>query len=165
MIRFNPFTCTLTKNNKNINDIINILHQYDYDKRIRKTPQIYATSFNELENYYAIDDTIKDLLVNNNRDKFAKSYYNSFDIKYYIKRYQPDFIVKGRSYEYYNNTKHSRFHYNNYLLTRLWFERKVDKTEVTVLMEKGNFHYSYLYDINYQHSFNDLINKGIHSSS
>lgn len=157
MIRFNPLTCTLRKNNNNVKMIIDILKQYDYHKQIRRTPQIYATEFNELENYFAIENTVPNLLVESNNNleyKVPESHYSAFDIKYYIRKYNPDQILVGNKHEQYNGGRM----YKNCLLTRLWFERKPEITEVRVLMEQGSFHYSYLMTINHAHTFEESKN-------
>lgn len=157
MIRFNPFTCTLRKNNANVGMIIDTLKQYDYNKQIRRTPQIYATQFNELENYYAIENTVPELLVESNKYleyKVPESHYSAFDIKYYIRRFNPEHILIGNKHEQYL----PGIVYKNRLLTRLWFERKPEITEVRVLMEKATFHYSYLMTINHAHTFEEAKN-------
>jgi hypothetical protein len=110
------------------------------------------TEFNEIENYYAIENEIPDLLVKSNKfleHGVPESHYSSIDIKYYIRRYNPDFILKGNKYP------PQLAIYKNNLLTRLWFERKPHTTEVRVLMEKCTFDYSYLKLINHQHTFEE----------
>lgn len=158
MLRFNPFTSPITKNNINVKDIINILQQYSYNNRIRRTPQIYLTEYNEMDNYYAIENEIPEQLVKNNKQlRYGEpeSHYQTIDIKYYLRRYDPEFVLKGNRYESYGNPG---FIYKNRLLTRLWYERKPNITEVNVLMEKGSFHYSYMMTINHQHTFEEAKN-------
>ena len=155
MIRFNPFTSSLKKNNRNVGEIIGILRQFDYDKAIRRTPQIYMTEFNEMENFYAIENEIPELLVKSNKllkHGVPESHYSNIDIKYYFRKFNPEIVLKG------NRFTNSELTYKNYLLTRLWFERKEENTEVRVLMEKGSFHYSYLMTINHQHTFEEAKN-------
>lgn len=139
--------------------IIDTLKQYDYNRTIRRaTPQIYVMEFNELENYYAIENSVPELLVGSNKYMKGKglpeSHYSAFDIKYYIRKYNPDYILIGKKHEQYNGGRM----YKNCLLTRLWFERKPEITEVRVLMEQGSFHYSYLMTINHAHTFEEAKN-------
>ncbi len=158
MIRFNPFISTLTKNNNNIVNIIKVLQQYDYGKAKLRTPIIYRTKYNELENFFAIENEIPDLLVkSNNLLKFGvpKSHYQAIDIKYYLRNYDPKLVLKGNKHERFENRD---FIYKNQLLTRLWFERKPERTEVRILMDKCSFHYSYWMTINNEHTFEEVKN-------
>jgi hypothetical protein len=161
MIRFNPFTSYLTKNIRNIQEIKNILRQYDYNNSIRRTPIIYLTEFNEIDNYYAIENVIRDQLVKkfryevsikgNTLPTLSGVRDSSIDIKYYLRRHKPEFVLKEDRQTYYLENK-------NCTLIRLWYERKLEKTEVNVLMEKGSFNHSYVISINHEHTFEEAKN-------
>jgi hypothetical protein len=116
------------------------------------------TEFNEMENFYAIENEIPELLVKSNKYlRFGdpESHYSNIDIKYYLRKFNPEIVLKGNKYESYGNPD---FIYKNRLLTRLWFERKPNITEVNVLMEKCSYHYSYMMTINHAHTFEEAKN-------
>ena len=128
-------------NNEFIKQTQESLDSYDYHLKEQHTPIIYfRKSFQDIEtnNHYIIKNKLNDVLPKHK-------------INFWKKEYSPEYVVIGGNkclpipnrYSVYDEVK------SDYLITRIWYNNK----DIDVLMERGNFFYNYLIEINQSHRF------------
>jgi len=160
MVAFKPRSKYFLYNKNYVNQVIDILGQYDYSIEQQRTPIIYfQKAFHDIEenNYAAVKAQLSELLPN-------------YKQRFWYTQYPSEFVTVGgdecipKTREQQRSSRYDDV-LTDTLVTRIWFDNakspKQDN-EVNILMERGNFIYRYLLAINQPHRFEHDANNTAH---